>query len=49
MESVIGVRYAYLCSNCEKLLGISTDKNSLLPISTKERGIKTSYQDNNFS
>jgi uncharacterized protein YlaI len=49
LESVIGLRYAYLCSNCEKLLGISTDKNSLLPISTKERGIKSSYQDNNFS
>ena len=49
LESVIGVRYAYLCSNCEKLLGISTDKNGLLPISSKESGIKTRFQDNNYS
>ena len=49
LESVIGVRYAYVCSNCEKLLGISTDKNGLLPISSKESGIKTRFQDNNYS
>lgn len=49
MESVIGVRYAYLCSNCEKLLGISTDKNGFLPISSKELGIKARFQDNNYS
>ncbi len=27
MNSVIGIRYAYICSNCEKLLGISSQKN----------------------
>ncbi|MGB5288224.1 MAG: hypothetical protein WBN42_07005 [Ignavibacteriaceae bacterium] len=49
MKSVIGMRYAYLCSNCEKLLGISTDKNGLLPIPSKDSGIKTHLQNNNYS
>jgi hypothetical protein len=49
IESIIGIRYAYMCSNCEKLLGISTDKNGLLPIFAKESGIKTHAQNDNFS
>ena len=49
MKSVIGMRYAYLCSNCEKLLGISTDKNGLLQISSKDSEIKTHLQNNNYS
>jgi len=28
MESIIGIRYAYLCSNCQKLIGISSQKNT---------------------
>lgn len=37
MDSVIGLRYAYICSNCEKLLGISSQKNeSLRLVSPKE-------------
>lgn len=27
MDSMIGVRYAFLCSNCQKLLGISNSKD----------------------
>lgn len=49
MDSVIGMRYAYLCSNCEKLLGISNNKKGILPISSKESGIKTHLQNNSFS
>ncbi|NWG28591.1 MAG: hypothetical protein HXY48_08665 [Ignavibacteriaceae bacterium] len=35
MDSVIGKRYAYLCGNCEKLLGISKNLISIssLPVS----------------
>ena len=33
MDSVIGLRYAYICSKCEQLLGISTSKESPLFIS----------------
>jgi DNA-directed RNA polymerase subunit RPC12/RpoP len=29
MNSVIGLRFAYICSNCEKLLGISKSPISL--------------------
>lgn len=36
LDSVIGTRYAYLCTNCEKLLGISIDKKTILPISKPE-------------
>jgi len=38
LDSVIGTRYAYLCTNCEKLLGISIDKKTLLPLSKPESG-----------
>ena len=38
LDSVIGKRYAYLCTNCEKLLGISIDKKTLLPLSKPESG-----------
>lgn len=27
MDSVIGIRYAFLCGNCQKLLKISEQKN----------------------
>jgi hypothetical protein len=37
MDSVIGLRYAFICTNCEKLLGISSQKDNLLFI-TAERG-----------
>jgi len=33
MNSVIGLRFAYICSNCEKLLGISKS-----PISITNQG-----------
>ena len=33
MNSVIGLRFAYICSNCEKLLGISKS-----PISITHQG-----------
>jgi DNA-directed RNA polymerase subunit RPC12/RpoP len=29
MDSIIGMRYAYLCSNCQKLMGITSVKNFL--------------------
>jgi len=35
MDSVIGMRYAYLCGNCEKLMGIS---KSLISNSPELRG-----------
>ena len=38
LDSVIGTRYAYLCTNCEKLLGISIDKKTILPLSKSESG-----------
>jgi transposase-like protein len=28
MNSIIGMRYAYLCSNCQKLIGICSMKDS---------------------
>lgn len=31
MNSVIGLRFAYICSNCEKLLGISKSPFTLPP------------------
>jgi DNA-directed RNA polymerase subunit RPC12/RpoP len=40
MDSVIGLRYAYICSNCEKLLGISSQKDSPLFTSSREREMK---------
>jgi len=49
MDSIIGTRYAYLCSNCEKLLGISTEKKNLLSISSNGILIKNQLQNNNFS
>jgi DNA-directed RNA polymerase subunit RPC12/RpoP len=27
MNSIVGLRYAYLCSNCQKLLGITPQKD----------------------
>ena len=30
IDSVIGIRYADICSNCEKLLGISLQKEKLV-------------------
>lgn len=30
MDSVIGIRYAFLCGNCQKLLKISENKSPLL-------------------
>ncbi len=30
LNSVIGLRFAYICSNCEKLLGISKSPISIL-------------------
>lgn len=38
MDSVIGIRYAFLCSSCQKLLGISINKNPIF-ISGKENNI----------
>jgi hypothetical protein len=38
MDSVIGMRYAYLCCNCEKLMGIS--KNLLSTSSLLKGNIK---------
>ena len=35
MNSVIGLRFAYICSNCEKLLGISKELISI-PLQGKE-------------
>jgi len=35
MKSIIGMRYAYLCSNCEKLLCISKSPISI-PLQGKE-------------
>ena len=49
LESVIGIRYVSLCTFCEKLLGISIDKETLFPISPKDKGISNNLQNNNFS
>ena len=50
LDSVIGTRYAYLCTNCEKLLGISIDKKTLLPISKLDQGINNQlHNDNNLT
>jgi transcription elongation factor Elf1 len=38
LDSVIGMRYAYLCSNCEKLMGVS--KNLLSTSSILKSQIK---------
>jgi len=38
MESIIGIRYAYLCSNCQKLIGISSQKNTGKPFITPASG-----------
>ncbi|GBD89128.1 hypothetical protein BMS3Abin03_03078 [bacterium BMS3Abin03] len=27
MDSVIGIRYAFLCDNCQKLIGISSEND----------------------
>jgi DNA-directed RNA polymerase subunit RPC12/RpoP len=35
MNSVIGLRFAYICSNCEKLLGISKSPIAI-PLQGKE-------------
>ena len=40
LDSIIGTRYAYLCSNCEKLLGISVDRQNLNTGSVRDRRIK---------
>lgn len=50
LDSVIGTRYAYLCTHCEKLLGISIDKKTLLPISKLDQGINNQlHNDNNLT
>jgi hypothetical protein len=44
MNSIIGLRYAYICSNCEKLLGISSNKDRPVFISSKGREMKNHLQ-----
>jgi DNA-directed RNA polymerase subunit RPC12/RpoP len=44
MDSVIGLRYAYICSNCEKLLGISTSKDKPLFIAPSSGEINNHLQ-----
>jgi hypothetical protein len=44
MDSVIGLRYAYICSNCEKLLGISSHKDRPVFISSQGRDMKNHLQ-----
>ncbi|MBT8378993.1 MAG: hypothetical protein KJN64_07175 [Ignavibacteria bacterium] len=39
MDSVIGLRYAYICTNCEKLLSISSSKDSPLFITLGNGGV----------
>ncbi len=41
IESVIGMRYAHMCSNCQKLLGISLQKESSVLFSPKGEKLKT--------
>ena len=38
IKSVIGVRFAYICGNCEKLLGISK-----IPVSTHHQFVDSRY------
>ncbi len=33
MDSVIGTRYAFFCSQCQKFIGISTSKEKYIPYS----------------
>lgn len=49
LDSIIGTRYAYLCSNCEKLLGIANDRQSLFSIFGRERGIKPDLANESIS
>ncbi len=44
LDSVIGLRYAYICSNCEKLLGISSQKDSPIFISSRDREMKNNLK-----
>ena len=44
MDSVIGLRYAYICSNCEMLLGISAHKDRPIFISQKREEISNHLQ-----
>jgi DNA-directed RNA polymerase subunit RPC12/RpoP len=41
INSVIGIRYAYICSTCEKLLGISLQKEKLVIGFQRNRNILT--------
>jgi len=49
LESIIGTRFAYLCSNCEKLLGITSNRQSLFTILTRDRGIKPDLANESLS
>lgn len=49
LESIIGTRYAYLCSNCEKLLGLSNAKQSLFSMFRNDRGIKPDLANESLS
>ncbi len=49
LDSIIGTRYAYLCSNCEKLLGISNDQQSLFSTLKRERGIRPDLANESLS
>ena len=35
MDSVIGTRYAFFCSQCQKFIGISTSREKYTPFSQK--------------
>jgi hypothetical protein len=39
INSIIGTRYAYICSICEKLLGISLQKEKLITNSQRTENI----------
>jgi hypothetical protein len=45
MDSVIGLRYAYICSSCEKLLAISSSKESSLFINANGGDIDHQLRD----
>lgn len=49
LDSIIGTRYAYLCSNCEKLLGVVNDKQNLFSIFGRERGINPDLANESLS
>jgi hypothetical protein len=49
LDSIIGTRYAYLCSNCEKLLGIANDKQNLCSIFGRDIGINPDLTNESLS